>query len=117
MSALSREADAVLIHEWVPLRRLPWKEDEKGVVVFRPRFGERKLGRWLKEKLNLCDYRIRLDEIGTLVWKACDGETTTSQIVERMREEFGEKAEPAEDRLHDFILKMKQARLIEIGAG
>jgi hypothetical protein len=104
--------------EWRFLRRLQWKEDETGrVLVFRPRFGEVKLGQWFRDTLKLSDYRIRLDEIGTLVWKACDGETTAAQIVERMRREFGDAVEPAEERLHNFILKMKRARLIEIEAG
>lgn len=99
------------------LRRLRWKEDENGrVVVFRPRLGESRWGRWLTAKLKLSDYRIRLDEIGTLVWKACDGETTAAQIVKQMRTQFGEKAEPAEDRLRDFALRMGRARLIRIEA-
>ena len=95
------------------LRRLEWTEDVAGrVVVFRPRLGEGKWGRWLTAKLKVSDYRIQLDEIGTLVWKACDGQTTAGQIVQYMREEFGEKVEPAEDRLHDFALQMGRARLI-----
>ncbi len=97
------------------LRRLQWREDENGrVVVLRPRLGESKWGQWLTAKLQLSDYRIRLDEIGTLVWKACDGETTAAQIVGQMRTRFGEKVEPAEDRLRHFALKMGRARLIQI---
>lgn len=96
-------------------RRLAWKEDNEGrVVVFKPRFGEGKLGRWLASALRLPDYRIRLDEMGTLVWKLCDRKATASQIAERMRRRFSGKVEPAEDRLYDFIMQLKRAGMIEI---
>ena len=96
-------------------RRLAWKEAEDGrILVFRPRLGEGKLGKWLESLLGLAPYRIRLDEIGTLVWKNCDGNTSAQQMADQLRSKFGEKVEPAEDRLQHFITQMNRSRMIEV---
>lgn len=96
-------------------RKLNWTEvDQRTVIVYRPRFGEGRFGKWLASTLRLSDYRIRLDAIGSLVWKRCDGGTNASAMVEEMRNRFGEQIEPAEDRLYDFIMQMRKARMIEI---
>jgi len=96
-------------------RRLKWKEAEDGrVVVLRPRFGEGRLGRWLESIFTITPYRIRLDEIGTLVWKNCDGKSSAREIAVKLREEFGDKVEPAEDRLRHFVTQMSLARMIEV---
>lgn len=96
-------------------RKLDWSEvDEQTVIVYRPRFGESHFGRWLASTLKLSDYRIRLDSIGSLVWKRCDGATIASSIVEEMRHQFGGRVEPAEDRLYDFVIQMRKAGMIEI---
>jgi hypothetical protein len=86
------------------------------MIVFRPRFGEGKLGRWLESLLGLSPYRIRLDDIGTLVWKSCDGRISAQEIADKMRDQFGDRVEPAEDRLQDFITQMSRSRMIEVSS-
>lgn len=107
------------VKPWFPscrlVRRLEWTEAEDGrILVFRPRFGESALGRKFASWLGLSDYRIRLDEIGTLVWKQCDGRRPASQIADALRKQFGERIEPAEDRLQTFVFQMSRARMIAI---
>ncbi|MEJ2082280.1 MAG: PqqD family protein [Acidobacteriota bacterium] len=97
-----------------PVRRLEWHEEDQRVIVLRPRLGESKIGRKLARMLGFPDYRIRLDEIGTVVWKWCDGESTAAEIAGKMKERFGAKVEPAQERLQTFILQMSRARMIEI---
>jgi hypothetical protein len=84
------------------------------MIVLRPRFGESKLGRWLESALGLSPYRIRLDDVGTLVWKNCDGNVTAQEIADKLRDQFGSRVEPAEDRLHHFITQMNRSRMIEV---
>lgn len=97
-------------------RQLDWREEEAGkVIVLRPKFGTGKWGRWIGSRLGQSDYRIRLDEIGSLVWKACDGDTPAREIVQKLRAEFGSRVEPAEQRLHQFLMQMHRARMIELG--
>lgn len=96
-------------------RRLEWDTAEDGrTVVLRPRFGEGRFGRWLESRLGLTPYRIRLDEIGTLVWQNCDGTVSARELAAKLRRTFGTKVEPAEDRLQHFISQMTRARMIEV---
>ncbi len=98
-----------------PHRRLEWRESDDGrCVVLRPRLGEGRVGRWLAARLSDPYYRIRLDAVGTFIWKACDGETPLMVIAERMRERFGSEVEPAEERLGKFVQTMFRSRLIAV---
>ena len=99
-------------------RRYKWREAEDGkVIVMRPRFGESGMSRKISGLFNLSDYRIKLDDIGTLVWKRCDGKTTAAEIADELRIQFGDRVEPAEDRLSRFVSQMLRARMIEVKSG
>ena len=98
-----------------PKRALKWEQDGDGrVILLRPRFGSGALGRWLQNRLGLSYYKIRLDDVGTFVWKSIDGQTPLSEIAETLRREFGGKVEPAEQRLVEFVRQMTRSRLIEL---
>ena len=98
-----------------PSRRLEWRElDDGGCLVLRPKFGEHRVGRWLAARLGHPCYRIRLDDVGAFIWKACDGETPLTVMAGRLRDEFGERVEPAEERLARFVQSMLRSRMIEV---
>jgi hypothetical protein len=99
---------------WRIERRLKWTEQSEKVIVFRPRFGESRFGKKFADLVGLNDYRIRLDEVGSVVWRHCDGETPVRSIVEALREHFGEKVEPADQRLKTFISQMQSSKMIEV---
>ncbi len=98
-----------------PSRRFDWYQDGDGrCVVLRPKLGEGRVGRWFAGRLRDPYYRIRLDEVGTFVWKACDGHTPLTVIAELMRDEFGGRVEPAEARLGLFVRTMLKGRMIAV---
>ncbi len=98
-----------------PKRLLEWQEDDRGqVVILRPKLGKSRLARWCSSRFENPYYRIRLDKVGTLVWKSCDGNTKLSSILQSMRKHFGTDVEPAEDRLWRFLSTMRRSRLIEM---
>lgn len=97
-----------------PRRLLEWREQGGRCVLLRPRLGSSQVGRWVASWLGDPYYRIRLDEVGTLVWKACDGRTSLADIVTRMRARFGEAVEPADQRLGRFVRKMLRGRMIAV---
>jgi hypothetical protein len=114
----SGEAEPVLeraIAFWnaCPRRLLDWHDSGDGrCVVLRPKFGDSRVGRWFASKLGDPCYRIRLDDVGTFIWKACDGQTSLTQMAGRLRGEFGERVEPAEERLARFVQSMRRSRMI-----
>ena len=59
-------------------------------------------------------YKIDLDEIGSYIWKLCDGKNNVSSIIDRSREYFGEKIEPAENRVKTFIKQLNRNKLIQL---
>lgn len=67
--------------------------------------------------LGLGDYRIRLDELGTLVWRHCDGRHSAPEIAHLLRERFGARVEPAEGRLQRFLMQMHQAKMVVLVPG
>ena len=78
-----------------------------------------------KEKLNIIDktffkkksskpHKIDLDEIGSFIWHLIDGNNSVKNIVEKSREHFSEKIEPAEDRIELFLAQMNKNKFIQI---
>jgi hypothetical protein len=47
--------------------------------------------------------RLRLDAMGSFAWKRLDGHRTVNEITEAMRREFGESAEPVDERVELFL--------------
>ena len=107
--------NAVEFWNALPSRRFDWSQDDEGrCVVLRPKLGEGRVGRWFAARLGDPCYRIRLDEFGTFVWKACDGQTPLMVIAERLRDEFGDRVEPTQERLGRFMQQMLQGRMIAV---
>ena len=80
---------------------------------------------YVKKKLNFIDrtffkkisakpYKIDLDEIGSFIWKLCDGKNSVGEITEISRDRFKEKIEPAEERIEKFIKQMNQNKLVSL---
>lgn len=114
-AAASRFAGAAAFWNARPRRRLGWRElDDGRYVVLRPKFGESRIGRWLAGRLGDPCYRIRLDDVGTFIWKACDGETPLSDIADRLGAEFGEQVAPVDERLARFVQSMLRSGMIEM---
>ena len=59
-------------------------------------------------------FKVRLDDVGTFVWQKCDGETPVAEIAEGLRDEFGERIEPAEDRLVQFLTNLLRGRFVSV---
>ena len=56
--------------------------------------------------------RISLDEIGTWVWRECDGHTSVGDMIESLSREFKVSPKEAEISLLSFLKKMAQKKLI-----
>jgi len=102
-----RRADAletVNLLEMMPVRVAEWTETSGRVVVVRPK--SKRVGAlgMIDHMLDLLSAkRIRLDNEGSFAWLHLDGERTVGQLSALMREEFGEKVEPAEERLGQLV--------------
>lgn len=91
-----------------------WEENEDRVTLLVPRYGRNAIARWLERQLRARPIKVHLDDVGTYVWRHCDGETRVDQIADGLREEFGERIEPAEDRLVRFLEHLLRGRFVAV---
>jgi hypothetical protein len=90
-------------HDVVAERAIGWEDGpEGGAVLLVPRFRRGPLARWLQPRLRRPYMRVKLDEIGSFAWRMMDGKTRLETIAEAMQGHFGERVEPAANRLKSF---------------
>jgi hypothetical protein len=111
--ARERDLRTAILPGHVPERNRRWLSSGPGEVrVLEPRYGHTALGRWLARSLRRPDIEIKLDELGSAVWEACDGRATVGDIVRHVRDRFGDQVEPAHERLGRFLHQLARNRLI-----
>ncbi|MDK2982586.1 MAG: hypothetical protein PWP19_64 [Thermococcaceae archaeon] len=70
---------------------------------------------FLARKLHGEYRRLELDELGAFIWELCDGTRSIEQIGKKVKEKFGEEAEPLYERLVTFIFELYKRNLILLG--
>lgn len=90
-----------------------WKINKKDRVIVQVIHGGffSRLAQWFfrMPKRSL----IELDELGSYIWNRIDGEHTVYEISQKVKEEFGEAAEPVINRVVQFFRILKRHRFIE----
>jgi len=92
-----------------PIRTAEWYEEE-GLIRLKTIKFEGNLGKWLCDMLNKPNYIIvNLDEMGSFIWKRCDGKTTIGEILDELKETTGERFEKEgmEPRSFFFLHKLR----------
>jgi hypothetical protein len=104
-------------HDIVIERALEWEDGpEGGAVLLVPRFRRGPLAKWLQPKLRNKHIRVKLDEIGSFVWRRFDGKTRFADIASAMHSHFGAKADPASDRLQKFCATLHKDKFVKLFA-
>ena len=84
------------------------------VVLLRPRFMSGPLAWWLQPRLARPYFRVRLDAVGSFIWRRCDGRTTVGEIAAGLQERFGDEVAPAMDRLRLFLRQLQDGKMITV---
>jgi Coenzyme PQQ synthesis protein D (PqqD) len=96
-----------------PVRLAAWQERDGRAVLERPRPRSRGLKSLLDRLAFLMATRsVRLDAIGSSAWKRFDGAATVAEVAGAIREEFGEAAEPAEERLGYLVRLLRREGMV-----
>jgi hypothetical protein len=110
-----RTKESVNLLELTPAQLVPWERGEGGtVVVLVPKFRHPWMVRWFVPRMKYPDFRVKLDTIGSFVWKMCDGTTTVGEMAERMATEFGDTAGSAHERIRKFLLTLEKSDLVNL---
>ena len=68
----------------------------------------------LKKLLNKPKFSyIHLDELGSFVWKQMDGKSDVCEIGRKVKENFGESAQPLYERVVKFFCVLKSYKFIK----
>ena len=98
----------------IPTRVSDWKDNDEGLItLILPKFKSR-IGRIIASKFKNPMYEVKLDEIGTFLWRECDGGKNIYDISQDMVKEFGEEIEPVYERIKIFINMLKNLNAIEL---
>jgi hypothetical protein len=115
---MKSEKRVLNLWEMTPNRRAEWVTADNGlVVVLVPKFRNPLLVKWLMPRLAKPHFRIQLDDIGSAIWRGCDGRTTVGIIAGRLEQEFGERVRPVEDRLQKFFHQLERGSLLALESG
>lgn len=99
--------------ELVPEPLIDHETGEDGMVtLLDPRFKNRLMKKIFEPRLKSPWMKVRLDEVGTAVWKRIDGSATVGEIGSELREEFGEDIEPCFERLSMFFSQLELSGFI-----
>jgi hypothetical protein len=111
--AREQELEGVNVLELAPVRLAAWEDQDGRIVVLRPRPETGGL-RGLVDRIfhRLSARRIRLDEVGGYAWLHLDGRRTVGEVAALMREEFGGRVDPAEERLGQMVLILRREGLL-----
>ncbi|MCD6468942.1 MAG: PqqD family protein [Thermoplasmata archaeon] len=87
--------------------------DDETVVITIPKFKSR-IGRWFCKAIGKdLFFTAHLDNIGSEVWKRCDGATTVGEILNILRERFPNEKE-LDKRLLYYLYRMDELGYISI---
>ena len=101
--------------ERVPVRleSIGWSESEEGIVTLEIEntgWANRIAQKLFKRpKISY----VHLDEMGSFIWPIIDGEINIYNIGEKVKEHFGDKAEPLYERLARYIKTLESYKFIE----
>ena len=56
--------------------------------------------------------RIRLDEVGSFAWLRMSGTRNVGELAALVREEFGDRVDPVNQRLGHLVRLLKRARFV-----
>ncbi len=107
----------MIARDTVPVKTAQGASEEGSAVVLLmpryPTFAGRLVGKLLHRSTHI---RVKLDDLGSAVWRLIDGTRSIQQIGEEIQSSFGAAAEPVPPRLVEFLnilIRNKFIRLTE----
>lgn len=112
---MKKQPEPVNLFDLRPRKLVGWEPGENDlVVVLVPKFRNRFAIKWIMPRLRKPLVRVKLDKIGSFVWKHCDGNTTVAEIADRTKTKFGEEVEPVDERVSAFMVKLMRSDLLSV---
>ncbi|GAB4152517.1 MAG: hypothetical protein Fur0015_15170 [Ignavibacteriales bacterium] len=105
-----RESNYLDLH---PIRLIDFEQDEKGLLtLIIPKFENKFFVKYFVPYMKSPNVKLKLDELGSAAWLAIDGKKSVEEISNELTVKFGEKIQPAEERLTSFLSQLYEQRII-----
>ncbi|MFB0566584.1 MAG: PqqD family protein [Candidatus Aminicenantaceae bacterium] len=95
-----------------PVRNIDWKEENGLIILLKPKFKHSLFQKYILPKMRNPYFKVKLDSVGSFIWKHCDGNLTVKELAKGLKDEFGDKLEPLYDRLALFLQNLEKNRFI-----
>jgi hypothetical protein len=90
-----------------PIKLLSEEADEsRNVSLLIPKFTNKFLVNYLVPRLKSPYIKLKLDELGSESWLQIDGNKNVSEISDILVNKFGERIQPANERLTKFLTEL-----------
>lgn len=98
----------------IPKKLLQSKENDDGTItLLKPKFQNKFMKKYVLPRMKKPNFKIKLDEYGSFVWKRIDGQKTVEEIGKDLKDNFSEQVEPVYERLSVFIHSLVRYKFIE----
>ena len=101
--------------ETVPVKTAQGSSEEGSMVVLLmpryPTIAGRLAGKLFRRSSHI---KVKLDDLGSAVWRLIDGTRDFRQIGEQIQSSFGEEAQPVYPRLEEFLGILVRNRFIRL---
>lgn len=109
----NKELKNVNYLELTPVRNYKFVTEEDGrVSVLIPRFTNKILVSLIASRMKNPDVKVVLDEFGSGVWLEVDGTKNVNRICELMSAKFGERIQPAVERVTKYFSQLYNYQII-----
>ena len=86
--------------------------DDGIVTVFVPKFKNELAKKYIVPKLKSSNFNIKLDELGSEVWKKMDGKNKVHEIIRQLSEKYGNDFKKPEERITKYLFQLYEQKLI-----
>ncbi|PIS30281.1 MAG: hypothetical protein COT43_02160 [Candidatus Marinimicrobia bacterium CG08_land_8_20_14_0_20_45_22] len=109
------EATKINLYDLIP-RPLVQSEDgnDGKVTLLQPKFPSRFGRKFLAPRMKNPYFHVKLDILGSSVWKKIDGIKNAGQIADEIESEFGDQYPSLNERISKFFNLLKKAKFIEM---
>lgn len=113
MKIFTKKRNSLNYLEMHPYRKYDYEFRSDDLIdVLVPRFTSKFAQKFILPRMRNPFIRANLDELGSYLWIQIDGKTKVADLIQKMVERFGERVEPATERVLLFLTQLYRAGFI-----
>lgn len=113
MTLFKKKKNSLNYLDMHPFRNYEYVFREEGLVdVLVPRFTSKFAKKYILPRMKNPYIHANLDDLGSFLWLNIDGKTNVARLIQLMSDKFGERVQPATERVLVFLTQLYKAGFI-----